>query len=339
MLVQAIDGAVSRGISRSRHSPWRATLLDAGLNFARQYAGFRHVLSQRSRGRIRWLELENKIAAYRLFQGRDLSGRRLDQEAISQLDPHSRLFAAEGQAYRTSRSNCLSAEAISELGPIAIHAGAGLHRAEQALEYIVAGGRESEVLAEFADACRREAWEGFGGIMEEALGLAARTLYPHLVDRLDVCLRATNAVFWQRFWHGVGRGIYFAPTNIPAFRAVPWSGVGMCLKEPPHETGKQNALSGFCFALTLVNLKSPEVLQAFLKDHAQQFNDCVDGAQAALSVWTLSCGSSETAEHLAANYSEELRERSPASRLSPYCAAGQENSQPERFFYARRLAQ
>ena len=41
----------------------------------------------------------------------------------------------------------------------------------------------------------------------------------------------------------------------------------MCLLEPPHALGKLNAASGFVWALTLVNLRYPEIFAAFLKHH------------------------------------------------------------------------
>ncbi len=317
---------------------WRWTrggLLDAGLDLARRCAGFLGSLRERGDARARWIELPNKIAAYRLFQGRDRAGHSMRQETICRLDPYSRLFAAEGYAYRNARPGALLPELLPELSPIAIHAGAGLRLAEQALENIDAGRCESEVLAEFSAVCRRDAFEGFGGIVEEALGLVARTLYPHLMKRLDERLRIMNAEFWARFWHGAGRGIYFAPSNILPFRAVPWRGVAMCSREPPHETGKRNSLSGFCFALTLVNLRQPEVLEAFFKHHAAQAPNCIEGAQAAMAVWTLSGRGSEATEGLAAHCPSAHKARVLWPMLWPCGVAGEDGLRPERLFSAR----
>jgi hypothetical protein len=236
---------------------------------------------------MRWIELRNKIAAYRLFEGREWAGHDAEPEAIGRLDPYRRLFAAEGYGYRQARRGLLAPELAPWLSPIAIHAGAGVWRAERALESIAAGRWEREIIAEYAAECGRDAWEGYDGIVQEALGLAARTLYPHLIPMLDLRLRATSEVFWERFWHGVGRGIYFAPSNVSPFRAAPWMGVRTCAAEPPHATGRRNAISGFCFALTLVNLRHPEILKSFLEHHAVQDADGSDGVEAALAVWAL----------------------------------------------------
>jgi hypothetical protein len=272
-----------------------AGLLGAGLELTRRCAGLVAGLRERGDGRARWLELRNKVAAYKLFQGHYRDGGA-GPEALLGLDPYARLFAAEGYAYR----NVARAASASELPPwlsrIAVHAGVGLRLAESALKRIDAGEREGHVLDEFSAACGRDSLEGFGGIVEEALGFAARTLRPRLVGRLDERLRATDARWRARFWHGAGRGIYFTLGNLLPSRAAPWGGVRLCSSEPPDEASRRNALSGFCFALTLVNLRQAEVRDAFFKHHAARRDDCSDGARAALSVWALSGGEGETGE-------------------------------------------
>ena len=109
----------------------------------------------------------------------------------------------------------------------------------------------------------------------------------------------------------------------------------MCLQEPPHETGKRNALSGFSFALTLVNVQSPEILRAFLKCHAQQFGGCADGIQAALSVWGLSGGSSQAAELFAA--ADPFKREAISSFSLPWPARlpDQDRGRPEVLFSTR----
>ena len=311
---------------------WTASgLMDAGFDLAGQCAGFLGGLRERGDGRVRWLEFGNKIAAYRLFDGHDINGHEPGETAICQLDPYSRLFAAEGYSYRNAREGALAPELPAEFSLISIHAGAGLWLAEQALEDIHAGRCISQALTDFSAMCQRVAVKGFGGIVEEALGLIACTLYPHLLERLDGCLRAMNTGLWERFWHGAGRGIYFAPSNFLLFRAAPWSGLSMCMREPPHEAGKRNALSGFCFALTLVNLRQPEVLETFFKHHAAQAADCVDGVRSAMAVWTISSEGNETMEPIDAYRFSAL--------LPPWPLTDEDRRQPERLFSARSPGQ
>jgi len=315
-----------------------ADFLDAGLEVVSRIARFLHGSQGSGDGRTRWLELQNKISAYRLFRGRVRGGRVLELDAICRLDHYSRLFACEGHSYRKVRTGMFAFEALPGLSPISIHAGAGLFLAEKTLTSIEAGKREEEILAEFCVECERVSFEGFRGIMQEVFGFAVRTMYPHLLERLDGCLHRTDAEFWERFWHGVGRGIYFAPSNIPPFRALPWSGIAMCLRESTDKIARRNALSGFCFALTMVNLRTPEVLEAFFRHHAEYFADCIDGVQAALAVWQSSREGEDT--------------RCPESPLPPINAESSfwpllrpdgieflEQRQAERLFSTRRSVQ
>lgn len=254
----------------------------AGLNLGDRFAEFmgRH-------GDTRWVEMRNKIIAYRLFEG----GESVD--SISQLDSYSRLFAAEGYGYRNVRA-ALRPEMPASMSPIAIHAGVGLRLAEHTLARLDAGECAQDLLPEFLLTCKRYAWAGYAGIMEESLGLIARTLYPQSIAQLDSGLRVMSMLSRKRFWHGVGRGIYFV---------TPWNGIEKCMNEPPDETAKHNALSGFCFALTLVNLREPEVLAAFFRRYETETLDYSDGIYAALVVWKLACN--EGVETHAPVYSRE----------------------------------
>lgn len=323
--VRRINAAATRTM---RATP--AGLLDLSLGLTQRFAGFLGSLRERGDARVRWLELRNKITAYRLFAGH---GRDPGPRAIHSLDPYARLFAAEGYAYRNAHRGVMDQILQPEWSPISVHAGIGLRLAEQALEAMNSGMDEIEALAEFSTACRHLAREGCYGIVEEALGLVARTLYPHWMKGLDARLRAMDTAFWERFWHGAGRGIYFAPGNSPPFRAVPWSGVHMCAAEPPHQTARRNALSGFCFALTLVNLRQPEVMEAFFQHHGVQAADGIDGIQAAIAVCTLSGGCVPDAERLAA-FRPAPTARTLWPLLQPRVVTDEDRRHPERLFSA-----
>jgi len=320
------------------NSPSRipAGLLDAVLACARKAANLACSRSKQADARAAWLDLRNKIAAFRLFQGRDEAGRPMDRKAILELDVYRRLFAAEGWSHRNSRRGMVAHElSLPSFSPVSVHAGAGLQLAEPALAKIGAGGSEEIALTEFLASCRRDAVEGCAGIMEEELGLLARTLYPHLMERIDARLQTIDETVLNRFWHGVGRGIYFLPSNLPPFRSAPWRGVNMCLNEPRHEAGKRNAISGFCFALTMVNLQQPEVLDSLFKHHGSHTADCVDGIKAAIAVWNVSGGDPDTLERIA-----EYRPASPTARvlwplLWPGRAEAENHCKPERLFSAQ----
>lgn len=321
------------------NSPSRipAGLLDAGLACARKGAEFAGSRSKQADARAAWLELRNKIAAFRLFQGRDEAGRPMDRKTILGLDVYRRLFAAEGWSHRNSLPGMAAHElSLPSFSPVSVHAGVGLRLAESTLSKIDAGGSEEVALTEFLASCRRDAVEGCAGIMEEELGLVARTLYPHLIERIDARLHRMDETMRDRFWHGVGRGIYFAPSNLPPFRAAPWRGLNMCLNEPRHEAGKCNAISGFCFALTMVNLQQPEVLDSLFKHHGSGAADCVDGIKAAIAVWDVSDGDPDTLERIAEYGAASQTARVLWPLLWPSRAEAEDHRRPERLFSARQ---
>jgi hypothetical protein len=327
----SVNGAC-HATAASADSRWStADLLDTVLALSQRAAGSLGNRREGSAGRMRWLELQNKISAYRLFERRDFAGSCMEEDMIRGLDPRARLFAAEGYSYRRARSGASARDLPADFCPIATHAGAGLWLAEEALMKIHAGASECDALAEFAAECQRNAFDGFSGIMEEALGLVARTLYPHLIKRLDKHIRAMSVRFWERFWHGAGRGIYFAPSNILRRGKVRWRGVAMCSNEAPDEIAIQNALSGFCFALTLVNIQHPEIRTALIENYPPRADECADGVLSALTVWALSGGDPETLEPVAAfdESASGARTRRTAN------LADEERDQPERLFSLR----
>jgi hypothetical protein len=103
---------------------------------------------------------------------------------------------------------------------------------------------------------------------------------------LDQHLRH-NDNYVARFWHGVGRGIYFSPVNtLPCMSAV-WPAVAQAKSAAPHELGRRNALAGLAWAVTLVNLRNPEVIEAFVKRNLAEFEGdaFANGVNSALAVW------------------------------------------------------
>jgi hypothetical protein len=73
------------------------------------------------------------------------------------------------------------------------------------------------------------------------------------------------------FWHGVGRAIYFSPTYFLPFGRSPWRAVEMVHGEAPHELGRLNATAGLAWAVTLVNMRRPQVMEALVRQHAGEF--------------------------------------------------------------------
>jgi hypothetical protein len=121
-------------------------------------------------------------------------------------------------------------------------------------------------------------------------------------------LAALAPVLAEYFWHGVGRGLYFAPTH-----ALPNSGshrraFEKAWREPPDEAGRRNATAGLAWALTLVNLRHPEILAGALRrsgdiGSAEAF---ANGVASAAVVWHEIVGRDEHLEAFLAYRSPDL---------------------------------
>ena len=150
-----------------------------------------------------------------------------------------------------------------------LHAGIGMSFAKRLVKTLTPESTPDEIraaLTRFATLCRRSSRPGYTGAALESLGLATRTLYPNLVSAIDRELPGTEPELLSYFWHGVGRAIYFGPTTmLPAFNA-PWRAIDE-IAAAPHETAYLNLLSGLSWAITVVNMRNPEVMETFLRHH------------------------------------------------------------------------
>ena len=261
-------------------------------------------------GQIAWAELHNKLQSFYLFEYIDLVldiSPEVEPSLQELLNRASRLgsffsvWATEGighyySDWHLARGSLpellLPGQDRRDLPPsslIPLYAGLGLSLAESFLRIVDIEQIDTGIAVDrFIQHCQNNVRKGFAGEVCEALGLATRNLYPHLVNTIDLHLSQIDDALLAYFWHGVGRAIYFVPTNFPPFRNAPWKAVEMCLREPAHSLGKCNALAGFAWALTLVNLRKPEVMATFLKHHWKDVANSdafANGVCSAVLVW------------------------------------------------------
>jgi hypothetical protein len=276
-----------------------------------QSVDFLRLLWPLSDGNIIWDELKNKLQAFYMFEYVDsmlnlsTNPDRPLPDILSEaanLGPYLRVWTTEGLGhYYTERalarggfpSSLLDARNLGEAPPaslVPLHAGMGLSLAQAVLNAMDQSdvARYAGWLERFWQLCLGNSRTGYEAIPYEAMGLVTCNLHPQLVTHIDRYLLQTNSDLLAYFWHGIGRAIYFAPTNFPPFRSAPWQGLKRCQQEPPHVVGKRNAVAGFAWALTLVNIRQPEIMAAFLRHHEQQIteNDAfANGLCSALMIW------------------------------------------------------
>jgi len=251
-------------------------------------------------------ECRNKLQAFYLFQCVDsvldlVSRPNLTLSQMigmaATLGPFFSVWATEGLGHYYTRlhtrdgqfpQRLLCSADVTDLPPrslVPLHTGMGLALAESALNQLPDAGTLAD---RFLELCRLNALPEYLSCAIEAMGLVARNLRPDLIAQLDQEFGRRNEELQAYFWHGVGRGIYFMLVNFLPCWSAPWPGYEMCTQEPAHSLGRLNAASGFAWALTLVNMREPEIVAAFLKRHqARLANDdaFANGLFSALVIW------------------------------------------------------
>ncbi len=306
----------SRGLIR--------TALFVATQWAELLAAFAPVFGVRSALR----EFRSKIEVFDLFENVDTVLQLPDgvpwslRELVARtnaLDLFTAVWAIEGIGHyyaetvwesRGEPHGLLTEVAARDLPAkslVALHAGMGLSLANRVLARVGRACRKcpefsrlDRVLRQFVTLCRDNSSEAYIPASYEALGLVARNLYPHLITDIDRELPAMGNNLSDYFWHGVGRAIYFAPTNYLPLSGVASRVVEMTQQEPPHELGRRNALAGAIWALVLVNLREPEVVENFLVNCADVRFDrdaFANGVSSATVIW---CDSTESTVQLEA---------------------------------------
>ena len=182
---------------------------------------------------------------------------------------------------------------LPEASLIPLHSGMGLAFATRLLRPLRPSTPPRDVraaLERFVALCEQNSRAGYAEGATEALGLATRTIHPLVVPLIDSQLPGMRADLSGYFWHGIGRGLYFVPTNILPSSYVGWPGVAKAAREAPHEVGRCNATAGLAWALMLVNVRNPSVLELFLARHGDGLAASAafaNGIRSAAQVWKL----------------------------------------------------
>lgn len=237
-------------------------------------------------------EFNNKLYIIQLVtQVHSQFGHEADTLSLSQLvdraaqmETFPRLWAVEGignyygdKALRDAQGRdpaglltTPEANALPSWPMTMLHAGIGMSFAKDVLKKLDTSSPEDAVragVARFAALCRNSSQRGYAGAALESLGLATRTLYPRLVPVVDAQLEAVDPDLYGYFWHGVGRAMYFEPMNMMPSVNAPWRAVNRLTEETPTDLAYRNALAGICWAITVVNMRHPIVMETFLRHH------------------------------------------------------------------------
>ena len=206
-------------------------------------------------------------------------------QAVAQMERFESLWATEGLGFLVGEValkakqcplhllSCHKTSALPVSSRAAIHVGISLSVGKR----LLAAVREpdsrnslSNAVRKFVAICEERSPAGCGGIAVEALGLVVRTLHPQWLTDVDRELEEIDSNLIGYFWHGVGRGLYFLFPPVLYSQGTHSIAVEKAWQDPPHETGRFNALAGLAWPLTLVNIRHPKILAEFLKRYSAQ---------------------------------------------------------------------
>jgi hypothetical protein len=83
-----------------------------------------------------------------------------------------------------------------------------------------------------------------------------------LVNIVDRYMQQVAPEAVSYFWHGVGRALYFFPTYFVPGLLSAWIPVN---DEAPYELAKLNMIAGLTWAITLVDVRQPRIMESILR--------------------------------------------------------------------------
>ena len=230
-------------------------------------------------------ELNNKLEAFRLFEyaGSELN---LPEDPVWSLYSTVRLAMAKetfrsiwilegiGHHYASSGAQRLENTLSAGIGldlplctMISLHAGLGMAFAERAFGSMgdsPSPARVTDAATRFVEMCRANCRPGWEYASIEPCGVVARTIYPGLLPAIGDAMGKIGEPYQRLFWHGVGRALYFVPTNFMPFMASHSRALESALSDPPTGEDKLNCAAGLAFAVTLVNLPQSAVVRELM---------------------------------------------------------------------------
>jgi hypothetical protein len=160
-----------------------------------------------------------------------------------------------------------AAGSLPEQSLILLHAGLGMALTERLLQPLASGSPDAAfdaALDRYAEVVKANARPDFAAVAFEALGLMVRRFIPRLHAAVEARLRERDARLASYYWHGAGRAIYFLPGLFHPFPGTARRGLEICRREPIEPEHRLDALAGFAFASTMINLRHPELVARLL---------------------------------------------------------------------------
>jgi hypothetical protein len=253
------------------------------------------VFTQAENARLAWQELKNNYEVFNLVKNSSsllnlpAEGKDFDLgEAIEKaygLGEYPNLWAVEGLGHdyaltffplwgKGQRVRGIltdgQAGALPDKSLTMMHAGLGLAFAEKLMNRITPyspAGDVRGVLQEFVTLVKDNARNGYEGAAYESLGLVTRFWHSQMVNIVGERMGEVEPAAVSYFWHGVGRAYYFLPIYFVPGLLSPWPAVE---RDAPHELARLNMTAGLAWAMAIVNVRQPKIMESFLKYQGEQ---------------------------------------------------------------------
>ena len=241
---------------------------------------------------LAWAELKNKLEVFILVKNLPsiLKLPPTDGEFIPlvQLVPRAysvnafqALWAVEGlghyytdsyHAHYGDPQGLLTEEKapVEEKSLTMLHAGMGLSFADRLIGNLnpddPSPNATRAALEQFVNLCRNNSRKGYLGCAIESLGLVTRDFYPDLLDVVHEQFRQVAPDLTGFFWHGAGRALYFSREYFLPVLTTAWSGIDEEARNCPD---RLSAMAGLAWALSLVNMRQPAIMEHALSSFTQ----------------------------------------------------------------------
>jgi hypothetical protein len=254
------------------------------------------VFTSAANARLAWQELKNNYEVFNLVKNSSsllnlpAEGKDFDlSEAIRkayELGGYPDLWAVEGLGHdyaltffplwgKSQRVRGIltdgQAAALPDKSLTMMHAGLGLAFAEKLMDRITPYSRACDIrglLQEFVTLVKDNARNGYEGAAYESLGLVTRFWHSQMVNIVGERMGEVEPAAVSYFWHGVGRAYYFLPIYFVPGLLSPWAAVE---RDAPHELAWLNMTAGLAWAMAIVNVRQPQIMENFLKNQGEQF--------------------------------------------------------------------
>jgi hypothetical protein len=229
-------------------------------------------------------EAQNKVEAFRLFAcvDRELGfpGSRPELQFMVRraktLTSWPMIFALEGVSHHYASgassddplTGMLSDPELPDSAMVPMHSGMGTAIAGSVLARLGENPSKAALrgaLEKFLNICRENSRAGWYVNAIEAIGLAVRTLNPRLLQQASTVIGEIDREAQSFYWHGVGRSLYFVPTNFMTVANSHARALRSAVDEAPTVQARCDAIAGLAWAVTLVNLRYPAVVENLVR--------------------------------------------------------------------------